>query len=355
LISPAEFLSEKGYKHVRPVAAYCEKYEPILDQIHKGDADLPIVLRGFSKDWPACHKWEEQYFLARWGDVQVTPSIALPTHGVPYLISDAEVRQKMSLTEYWQELTKKGRCYIDQHPLSIFPGLADDCHITELMGRKEYILLNLWLGREAKSGLHLDYADNFNHGSGQKASRPCSSRGNKPTIPVYWRDNKESTRRRESGLHTFSQGNWCWLRGDRALCRRRVVHTYGLVALLVLAIQRLFYLSQLLVERATRAVGLVSFEAHIQVGTRYTPCEVIMKKTQLKALATKIHGLAVKSASGKKPVQNKALEKLATLLNQTIEAEKTSVRQHCFPSPWIGGEARAQVPAESSRKKEGEP
>jgi hypothetical protein len=46
-----------------------------------------------------------------------------------------------------------------------------------------------------------------------------------------------------------------------------------------------------------------------------------MKKTQLKALATKIHVLAVKSASGKKPAQNKALEKIATLLNQTIETE----------------------------------
>jgi hypothetical protein len=46
-----------------------------------------------------------------------------------------------------------------------------------------------------------------------------------------------------------------------------------------------------------------------------------MKKTQLKALATKIHGLAVKSANGKKTVQNKALEKIAALLNQTIEAE----------------------------------
>jgi hypothetical protein len=46
-----------------------------------------------------------------------------------------------------------------------------------------------------------------------------------------------------------------------------------------------------------------------------------MKKTQLNALATKIHGLAVKSASGKKPAQNKALEKIAVLLNQVIEAE----------------------------------
>jgi hypothetical protein len=46
-----------------------------------------------------------------------------------------------------------------------------------------------------------------------------------------------------------------------------------------------------------------------------------VKKTQLKVLATKIHGLAVKSANGKKTVQNKALEKIATLLNQVIEAE----------------------------------
>jgi hypothetical protein len=46
-----------------------------------------------------------------------------------------------------------------------------------------------------------------------------------------------------------------------------------------------------------------------------------MTKTQLKTLATKIHGLAVKSANGKKPAQNKALEKIAALLNQTIEAE----------------------------------
>jgi hypothetical protein len=46
-----------------------------------------------------------------------------------------------------------------------------------------------------------------------------------------------------------------------------------------------------------------------------------MKKTQLKSLATKIHGLAVKSANGKKTAQNKAIERIATLLNQTIEAE----------------------------------
>jgi hypothetical protein len=46
-----------------------------------------------------------------------------------------------------------------------------------------------------------------------------------------------------------------------------------------------------------------------------------MTKTQLKTLATKIHGLAVKSADGKKTVQNKAIEKIAVLLNQAIEGD----------------------------------
>jgi hypothetical protein len=46
-----------------------------------------------------------------------------------------------------------------------------------------------------------------------------------------------------------------------------------------------------------------------------------MKKTQLKTLATKIHGLAVKSGNGKKPAQNKAIERIATLLDQALETE----------------------------------
>jgi hypothetical protein len=46
-----------------------------------------------------------------------------------------------------------------------------------------------------------------------------------------------------------------------------------------------------------------------------------MNKIQLKTLATKIHGLAVKSANGKKTVQNKAIERIAVLLNQAIEGD----------------------------------
>ena len=46
-----------------------------------------------------------------------------------------------------------------------------------------------------------------------------------------------------------------------------------------------------------------------------------MKKSELKALVTHIQGLAVKSATGKKTAQNRALEKIGTLINQAIEAE----------------------------------
>ena len=40
-----------------------------------------------------------------------------------------------------------------------------------------------------------------------------------------------------------------------------------------------------------------------------------MKKSDLKALATKIHGLAVKSANWKKATQSKAIQKIAVLRN----------------------------------------
>ena len=54
----------------------------------------------------------------------------------------------------------------------------------------------------------------------------------------------------------------------------------------------------------------------------YSACaEQNWDQTQLKTLATKIHGLAVKSGNGKKTVQNKAIKKIAILLNQEIEVE----------------------------------
>ncbi len=70
-----------------------------------------------------------------------------------------------------------------------------------------------------------------------------------------------------------------------------------------------------------------------------------MKKTQLKkALATKIHSLAVKSATGTTAMQNRAIERIATLLNQAIEAE--------IKQAYAG--IASQVRAESGDKKEGD-
>jgi hypothetical protein len=74
-----------------------------------------------------------------------------------------------------------------------------------------------------------------------------------------------------------------------------------------------------------------------------------MTKTQLKALATKIHGLAVKSASGTKPAQNRALEKIATLLNQAIEVE---IKQaHTGIASQVRGLAEKLEPARKAVKR----
>ena len=73
-----------------------------------------------------------------------------------------------------------------------------------------------------------------------------------------------------------------------------------------------------------------------------------MKKTQLKALATKIHGLAVKSASGKKPAQNRTIERIVTLLNQAIEAE---IKQaHVGIASQVRGLAEKLAPARKAVK-----
>jgi hypothetical protein len=74
-----------------------------------------------------------------------------------------------------------------------------------------------------------------------------------------------------------------------------------------------------------------------------------MTKTQLKTLATQIHGLAVKSASGKKTAQNKALEKIATLLNQAIEVE---IKQaHTDIASHVRGLAEKLEPARKAVKR----
>jgi hypothetical protein len=58
-----------------------------------------------------------------------------------------------------------------------------------------------------------------------------------------------------------------------------------------------------------------------------------MKKTQLKALATKIHGLAVKSASGKKPAQNRAIEAEIKQAHAGIASQVCGLAEKLAPKP----------------------
>jgi hypothetical protein len=58
-----------------------------------------------------------------------------------------------------------------------------------------------------------------------------------------------------------------------------------------------------------------------------------MKKTQLKALATKIHGLAVKSASGKKPAQNRAIEAEIKQAHAGIASQVRGLADRLEPTP----------------------
>lgn len=119
-----------------------------------------MILRGFAADWPAVHSWERDYLLSRWGDVRVNTAVGLPAHGVPFLVPASTLRRQFTVREFWSVLERE-RCWLDEQPLALFPGLEDDLRISELMSGRTRIGLNLWVGRDTKSGLHFDPTDNF--------------------------------------------------------------------------------------------------------------------------------------------------------------------------------------------------
>ena len=159
--SPAEaFARETGFRRSR--ALPCEAADPtsVLNRIHDGQQDGPVLLRGLAADWPALKGWDREYILSRWGDVRISAALGLPAHGVPFLVPETEFRRAMTVRAFWKEL-EAGRCWIDEQAVSTFPGLEDDLRMADLMGARSRLGLSLWVGRGTKSGLHFDPTDNF--------------------------------------------------------------------------------------------------------------------------------------------------------------------------------------------------
>jgi hypothetical protein len=54
--------------------------------------DLPVVIKGGARHWPAVGKWTPAYFAEHFGDKTVTPSMNLPYTEVPYHFTDMDFR-----------------------------------------------------------------------------------------------------------------------------------------------------------------------------------------------------------------------------------------------------------------------
>jgi hypothetical protein len=120
----------------------------------------PVILEGAAADWPAVRRWSPAYLADVVGDIQVTPSVGLPDAEVPYLYRDRDFRRPMTVREFVDLMGTGDRCYIDQVPMDLLPGLDHDFDFASLFPPDVKGII-LWMGASTRSGMHYDWVDNL--------------------------------------------------------------------------------------------------------------------------------------------------------------------------------------------------
>ena len=122
--------------------------------------NLPVIIKGGSRHWPAVGKWTPEYFAEHFGNKTVTPSMNLPDTEVPYQFTDVDFRETMSIHEFVQRMKSGERCYIDQVLAGFFEGMDGDYRFEDFQA-PDIKAVVFWLGSNTRSGLHYDHVDNF--------------------------------------------------------------------------------------------------------------------------------------------------------------------------------------------------
>jgi len=120
-------------------------------------ARRPVVISDAIERWRA-RTWSPRALAERIGDLEITASVGLPDHGVPYRLPAKGHIEKMALRELVARLDAGERAYLDQANVRQFPSLSQDWDFGDLAIVPSTI--NLWLGARTRSGLHFDAADN---------------------------------------------------------------------------------------------------------------------------------------------------------------------------------------------------
>jgi hypothetical protein len=123
-------------------------------------AQRPLLLKGAAAEWPAVKRWSPAYLAQTVGSVEVTPSVGLPDTEVPYNLRNKGYRKTMTVQQFVELMSTGDRCYIDQVPLTMLPGLDQDYDFASL-GPPDIKDVILWMGANTRSGMHYDYVDNL--------------------------------------------------------------------------------------------------------------------------------------------------------------------------------------------------
>lgn len=123
------------------------------------EKDRPVILMGAAEWWPAVGKWTPQFFKERFAQVEIRPSLFLPTTGVPYSQTEAAHRCVTLMSDLLERMAAGERCYLDQSDISRFVGLEADYSFAWINAAS--VTTSLWIGSQTRSGLHYDLCDNW--------------------------------------------------------------------------------------------------------------------------------------------------------------------------------------------------
>lgn len=133
--------------------------------IHLANARSPLIAVGLLNSWKALVEWTPSYFADRYGDLEVTATVNLPTTGSPYVLHATDHGRKMKLAEFVELMVSTSKaCYIHQMSITKLPKLICDVQFEAMLPPGiENGMFYFWLGSGGtRSGLHFDRFDNIN-------------------------------------------------------------------------------------------------------------------------------------------------------------------------------------------------
>jgi hypothetical protein len=151
-------------KNIRSISRIENYSSEMIDRTTK-DRLEPLIFSNSINDWSATRLWEPSFFKEKYGSVEVETNHNLVNDSSPYLYEEKPYHIKMmDFSDFIDLMPRSESCYVAQSDINILNGIDKDYNFFDLIpinALHEEVYINLWIGKNTRSGLHFDYNDNF--------------------------------------------------------------------------------------------------------------------------------------------------------------------------------------------------